>query len=609
MTIGLDAEVCAEIRGLSLSFERDGVQVPLTFDTDITLYRGETLCLVGESGSGKSITVRTLAGLVPPGVTATGSVRVGGLELIGSPERVVAGIRGRTVALLMQDPFTILNPLQTIRTHLVESLPPERRRARDLDDVVRRMLEEVQITDETVLARYPFQLSGGMRQRIALAAALAQDPEILIADEPTTALDATTQRTVLDLIRRIQTERGMSVVLVTHDLQLGFTYSDRVMVMYAGNILETASGEALREGSAHPYTEGLLRSIPSSRERLTVLESIPGSIVPARDTVGHCAFSNRCRWVAPECLVASPPLHEIGKDHATACVRIEEIRAEVLSETPAETELVVSPNSALVAARSNAPALVIESLSKTFGTSRRPGQRAVVDASLVVERGESVGIIGESGSGKTTLARCVLGLESPSSGRIVVGGRDATSYAAMSRADRHAVRRAVQCVFQDPYTSLNPAHSIGSTLREALSKSTSDITLTVAEMLELVRLPASYATRRPSALSGGERQRVAIARALAVKPDLIVCDEPVASLDVSVQAQILGVLRAANEELGTSLLFITHDLGVVRQVTEKVVVMLKGEIVERGDTATVLDAPSHSYTRRLVAATDFDSAA
>ncbi|WP_223624111.1 ABC transporter ATP-binding protein [Microbacterium sp. EST19A] len=609
MTTMIQPEVVAEMRDLSLSFERDGERIPLTFGTDLTLYRGETLCLVGESGSGKSITVRTIAGLLPAGVLATGSVRVGGRELIGSPEREVAGIRGKNVALLLQDPFTILNPLQTIRTHLVESLPPERRRRRDLDDTVRRMLAEVQITDDSVLGRYPFQLSGGMRQRIALAAAMAQDPEILIADEPTTALDATTQRAILDLIRRIQRERGMSVILVTHDLQLGFTYSDRVMVMYAGNILEKASGDALRAGSAHPYTEGLLRSIPSSRERLTVLESIPGSIVPARDTVGHCAFSNRCRWVSPECLAASPPLREIDADHESACIRIEEIRDEVLSDERIGEELAVQTNPALVVADSSTvPALVIESLSKTFGTRRRPGQRAVIDASLVVERGQSVGIIGESGSGKTTLARCVLGLETPSSGRIIVGGKDATSYTDMSRADRHAVRRAVQCVFQDPYTSLNPAHSVGSALTEALSKSGSSRSLTVAELLELVRLPASYASRRPRALSGGERQRVAIARALAVNPDLIVCDEPVASLDVSVQAQILAVLRSANEELGTSLLFITHDLGVVRQVTENVVVMLRGEIVERGATASVLDDPQHEYTQRLVAATDYDAA-
>ncbi|WP_200903886.1 ABC transporter ATP-binding protein [Microbacterium sp. GCS4] len=580
----------------------------MTFDTDLDLYRGETLCLVGESGSGKSITVRTIAGLLPAGVQARGSVKVNGQELIGAAERDLAKVRGKAVSILMQDPFTILNPLQTIRTHLVESLPADRRKA-DVDATVRRMLAEVQITDQSVLGRYPFQLSGGMRQRVALAAAMAKDPEILIADEPTTALDATTQRAILDLIRQIQRDRGMSVILVTHDLQLGFTYSDRVMVMYAGNILERADGDALRAGAAHPYTEGLLRSIPSSKTRAVILDSIPGSIVPAHETVDHCAFSNRCAWVTEECIAGSPRLRSIGDGHETACVRIEEIRDEVLADSKAGEHVDVQPIASLVSTMNDEPALVIESLEKTFGTKRHPGHRAVADVSLTVERGGSVGIIGESGSGKTTLARCVLGLEKPTSGRIIVGGRDATSYDAMSRTDRHAVRRAVQCVFQDPYTSLNPSHRVGSALREALSKAESSRSLTVSDLLELVRLPASYARRRPSALSGGERQRVAIARALAVSPDLIVCDEPVASLDVSVQAQILSVLRSANEELGTSLLFITHDLGVVRQVTDQVVVMLRGEIVERGSTASVLDDPRHEYTQRLVAATDFDSAA
>lgn len=601
------SDLVVSVRDLSLATERDGVTNPLTFSVDLDLARGETVCLVGESGSGKSITVRTIAGLLPNGVQAQGSVVVDGRELVGKPERERAKVRGATVALLMQDPFTVLNPLQTIRTHLVESLPPEARHDRSsLDERVRRMLGEVQISDPEVLASYPFQLSGGMRQRVALAAALAQDPKILIADEPTTALDATTQRAILDLLQRIQRERGMALLLVTHDLQLGFAYSDRVLVMYAGNILERGASEVIRAGSAHPYTEGLLRSIPSSRHRATVLESIPGTIIPARETPGRCAFSNRCKWATDACDAGSPPLELVAPEQYSACIRIDEIREEL--HAPAVAEPISRPAATITNLVSPTPILVVDSVTKVFG-KRGDGHVAVSDVSLSIGAGESLGVIGESGSGKTTLARCVLGLEHASSGTITVGSTNATDYSRLSKSARQEVRRTVQCVFQDPYTSLNPAHSIRRTLMEALSKSVGTKRLTVGDLLELVRLPRDHALRRPEQLSGGERQRVAIARALAVEPDLIVCDEPVASLDVSVQAQILGVLRAAHEELGTALMFITHDLGVVRQVTDNVVVMLHGEIVERGNTGTVLEHPQHDYTRKLMAAESYSKSA
>jgi peptide/nickel transport system ATP-binding protein len=595
-TTGPATTSAASITDLRLGVRRRREYRPLTFGTSFQVARGETLCLVGESGSGKSITVRALAGLLPPGIEAAGSAMVAGHEMVNVRERSRRQLRGTAVSLLMQDPFTILNPLQTVRAHLRESM----RRGASEDELVSR-LAEVQIKDPSVLGRYPFQLSGGMRQRVALAAALAKDPVLLIADEPTTALDATTQREVLDLIGRLQAERQMSVILVTHDLRLGFAYSDNVVVMYAGNVIETGATGRIDSRSAHPYTEGLLRSIPRVDHRAPHLESIPGTIIPAEQTIGRCAFSNRCRWVTDACRSGTPPLVEVGPDHYSACIRIREIDSEVH-----EPQVAVE-SSARTEQTADATVLRVSELTKVFHDPRtHQDHQALRGVSLSIRQGESLGVIGESGSGKTTLARCVLGLEQPTTGSIHVNDIDATSYTALTATQRRAVRRSVQCVFQDPYTSLNPARTVGSTLQEALDLLPAERRkLSPADLLELVRLPRSYVSRKPHALSGGERQRTAIARGLALGPELLICDEPVSSLDVSVQAQILTVLNQAHSDLGTAMLFVTHDLGVVRQVTENVVVMYEGEIVEEGATETVLDDPQHDYTKRLLHALDF----
>ncbi|MBB5159818.1 dipeptide ABC transporter ATP-binding protein [Saccharopolyspora phatthalungensis] len=585
------------LTGLSVSARRGNDLKPLTFDTSFEVARGETLCVVGESGSGKSITVRALAGLLPPGLEAAGSALVDGHEMVNVPERSLRHLRGTTVSLLMQDPFTILNPLQTVRAHIRESLPAGAHE----DELVAR-LAEVQIKNPKVLDRYPFQLSGGMRQRVALATALAKDPLLLIADEPTTALDATTQKEILDLIGRLQADRGMSVILVTHDLRLGFAYSDNVVVMYAGNIVECGSAKGIDARSAHPYTEGLLRSIPRVDLRAQLV-GIPGTIIPAEETIGRCAFSNRCQWNSHVCVEAQPPLTQVGPEHYSACVRIGEIDSEVHARQVAVT------SSSLQAQGRRAEVLRVTDLTKVFRDRRtHQDHHALKGVSLSIRKGQSLGVIGESGSGKTTLARCVLGLENATTGSIHINNTDASAYSRLTAADRRAVRRSVQCVFQDPYTSLNPARTVGSTLQEALDLLPAQRRgHSPADLLELVRLPRTYAVRKPSTLSGGERQRAAIARGLALNPELLICDEPVSALDVSVQAQILGVLNRAHAELGTAMLFITHDLGVVRQATDDVVVMYQGEIVEEGPTEAVLDDPRHEYTRRLLRALEFEA--
>ncbi|MEW9521362.1 oligopeptide/dipeptide ABC transporter ATP-binding protein [Streptomyces tubercidicus] len=548
------------VRGLTVSLG----QRKIVDDVAMDVGPGETVGLVGESGSGKSLTARAIAGLLPPSLTPAGSVRVAGTELVGAPERVLRKIRGPRVGLLMQDPFAMLNPLLTAGAHIGESLP------RGSRGEIARRLAEVGITDPDVAGRYPFQLSGGMRQRVAIAAALAGDPDVLIADEPTTALDATIQQEIMRLLARVRESRGMSVLLITHDLRVAFDFCDRVQVMYAGRVLESGPSKSLAEGPGHPYTGGLISALPSVQHSTARLVGIPGSVPRAADVTDQCAFADRCEQRGDDCLTARPPLRLLAPDRQTACLY------DVAP--PVDRKADIPPPAA---GRVGAPPLLqVKALRKTYGKAV-----ALDGVDLHIEEGERLGLVGESGSGKTTLARCLLGLATPDGGTIELHGGDP---------------RQVQCVFQDPSTSLNPAMTVGAALAEAASVAGPEERRPVGELLELVGLPAGYAKLRPHRLSGGEKQRVAIARALAVRPALLICDEPTASLDVSVQARILELLRSVNAELGTALLFVTHDLAVVRQITDRITVLLHGKVVETGSTATVLDSPGHDYTRRLV---------
>lgn len=584
----------------NLGVSRSTPDGPATILTGIDLHvkAGESVAIVGESGSGKSITARTIMGLLPPTLSETGEIRLDGKDLLRRTEREWRSVRGREVGLIMQDPFTTLNPLMRCGDIIGESLSDRRRSRRERRREAVERLAEVGIEDPSVADRYPFQLSGGMRQRVGIAAALARDPQILIADEPTTALDATTQRGILSLISRIQAARGMSLILITHDLRVAFATCDRTYVLYAGTVLETAPSISLDAEPLHPYTHALLLSEPSIEKRTRELAGIPGS-VPAPDDVTGCSFAPRCSWARDSCVGEPPALREVEPDRWSACVRIEDIRDELTAE---RRRIAADAPAATVAAVESSPIVVMESVSKAFDGAHG-GVFAVDDVSIRVGVGEGVGIVGESGSGKTTLARMLVGLETPTSGRVGVGGVDASDYSRLTAADRRRLRKTVQMVFQDPYSSLNPAHSVGATLAEAVrthfpgAKNVKD---EVARLLRSVGLPSAFASRRPSSLSGGMRQRVAIARALAAKPELLVCDESVSALDVSVQAQILNLLVSLREKEGVGYLFITHDLSVVRQITERVYVMRHGRLVEEGPTDIVLTAPTHEYTKRLL---------
>jgi peptide/nickel transport system ATP-binding protein len=469
---------------------------------------------------------------------------------------------------------------------------PERRR------LSAERLAEVGLTADDG-EKYPFEVSGGMAQRIGLAAALAGDPQVLIADEPSTALDMTTQQAVLELMQRLQQRRQMGLVLITHDLRVAFSVCHRVYVLYAGSLLEVASAVEISRAPRHPYTYGLLRAEPDVGRRRRALVPLQGSVPAPDDVADRCTFAPRCAFVTEACLAGPPPLRTLPDNRITACVRSEALIGELTVDLEQDDRPALAE--APVAERGNA-LLHVQDLRKSFGDGTDAVQ--VLDGvELEVAPGESVGLVGESGSGKTTLARCVLGLESASGGSIVFDGVDITDLRRLKVEERTRVRRGVQIVFQNPYASLNPARRIGSILVEAAGMAGDGVPdkATVEGLLTRVGLPTAYMRRRPAGLSGGERQRVAIARALAVRPRLIICDESVSALDVSVQAQILTLFAELQRELGVALLFITHDLGVVRQVTDRIYVLDEGHIVEQGATNDVLDHPSHPYTQRLLA--------
>jgi peptide/nickel transport system ATP-binding protein len=593
------------VRGLAVEYRGErGATREIVAGFDLDLAPGETIGIVGESGSGKSLSARAIVRLLPQGVHARGVVNYRDSDLFALSGRDMAHIRGSRISLLLQDPFTMLNPLIRNGKHIEECLamaePGVARRDRRADAA--RRLAEVGIADADVLDRYPFQLSGGMRQRVALAAALARDPDVLIADEPSTALDVTTQAEILRLLKRVQESRGMGLVLITHDLRVAFSVCDRVYVLYAGALLETGPAPALEAEPLHPYSLGLLLSEPAVDRRHASLTAIDGAVPAPAEVARMCRFAPRCRWATDVCRKAEPSLREQEPGRWSACIRLDDIRAEMSEGRQFHH---ISTVESVVPDAIVDPLVSIEQLGKVFRDRSGGGEvHALQGVSIEIGRNESVGLVGESGSGKTTLGRCLVGLETPSSGSVSVDGLDASDLAGLSSQDRIRLRQTVQIVFQDPYSSLDPMQSVGSALREILrfnGHPKEGAAGRVTELLGYVGLPAGYAVRRPNALSGGERQRVAIARTLAVNPQLIVCDEPVSALDVSVQAQILNLFRTLRNEFGLSYLFISHDLAVIRQVVDRLYVLYRGEVVEHGPVERVLDNPEHEYTARLIA--------
>jgi peptide/nickel transport system ATP-binding protein len=572
----------------------------LVKDVSFSVGANECVALLGESGSGKSLTALSLMRLLPEGLQITGgSVTLDDTALFELPEKSMSGVRGGRLAMIFQEPQTSLNPVLTVGQQLAEALAVHQSlRGQAANAEAARLLDAVGLPSAR-LAAYPFQLSGGQRQRALIAMMLAGKPSVLIADEPTTALDVTVQAQILRLLKSLQVELGMGLLLITHDLDVARDMADRVAVMYAGEIVETASRARMYGGARHPYTLRLFDVLPSVDRRGERLAQIPGSVPSPDAVIPGCRFAERCPEVEPACRVEKPALLEVESEHRVRCRRARETRAAMpaalASSEPAE-------------ATATAPVLELDGVCVHFPVRRGLLQRitgwvkAVDGVSLSIRPGETLALVGESGCGKTTLARAALRLQETTAGRILLAGEDIT------RLRGEVLRRkrsAMQIVFQDPFSSLNPRMWVGEILEEGILALQPDFRAAerrarVTRLLEQVGLPSDSRSRYPHEFSGGQRQRVAIARALAVEPKVLICDEPTSALDVSVQAQILNLLADLQRETGLAYLFITHNLPVVGYLAHRVAVMYRGRVVESGDAESLLRAPAHPYTRLLL---------
>jgi peptide/nickel transport system ATP-binding protein len=581
-------QTVVRVDGLSLGL-RSGERV--VEDVSFEVGEGEIVGLVGESGSGKTTTALALLGYTRPGIVIRGGrVDVGGESVLGRDERALRSLRGRVVSYVPQDPGGALNPSLRIGDAIMDVLRAHRSGAASQDSV-RAALSAVELgTDPAFVRRYPHQLSGGQQQRVAIAMACVCEPPVAVLDEPTTGLDVLTQDRILTELLRLRDEQGMAMVYVSHDLAVVAKMADRIVVMYAGRVVEDARASEVIQQPRHPYTRALVAAIPDFRHP-RALRGIPGVSVGVGEWPDGCSFAPRCVFVEPACEQAVPVLEQASAGHAVRCRRCNE-----LPPTP-----VLGIDSRTRAVESEAAPLLEVSLLEARYRSGRADFPAVRDVSFSIETGSCVALVGESGSGKTTIGRCIAGLHEPSAGRVEFDGK---ALAGAARSRPLDVRRRIQIVFQNPFESLNPRHHVADSIARPLhvlrGLSRRDAEAEVGALLERVRLPKRIAKRFPIELSGGERQRVAIARALAPGPDLLICDEVTSALDVSVQAAVLELLQDLQRELRLSMLFITHNLGVVACVADSVLVLDRGELCETGAVSRVLEHPAHEYTRRLL---------
>jgi peptide/nickel transport system ATP-binding protein len=591
------------VKNLRLGFTAGRQTLAAVDGISFAISKGETFALLGESGCGKSVTAQGIMRLLPAaGRVLTGSVQLDGEELLALPEADMRRIRGGRMAMIFQEPATSLNPVLTVGRQIGEVL--ERHRNLRGEAATERMLEllrQVGIADpERRLGEYPFQLSGGMKQRVMIAIALAGEPQLLIADEPTTALDVTVQAQILDLLAGLQAERGMGMLLITHDLGVVARMAHRIGVMYAGELVEVASREEFFTRPRHPYTQALFAALPEVSRRGLKLTTIPGQVPSLSAMPAGCRFADRCAHVMPQCRTVSPEWREVGSGHVVRCHWTGEA-ADVETTSHAITELNIEPGR---------PFLEMNQLKVHFPIRRGLFQRtvghvrAVDGVSMAISAGRTLALVGESGCGKTTVGKALLQLIKPTDGSVKLGGGELVG---MTPKRLRAARRHMQMVFQDPFASLNPRMRVGEIIAEgmtviALKVDANAQREAVAALLKQVGLPDEAAGRYPHEFSGGQRQRIAIARALAVQPELLICDEPTSALDVSVQAQILNLLKSLQEELGVAYLFITHNFAVVEYLAHDVAVMYLGRIVEQGRAEEVLRSPKHPYTQALLSA-------
>jgi peptide/nickel transport system ATP-binding protein len=599
------------VESLAALIERDGPPVRPVDGLSFTIARGETFAIVGESGCGKSMTALAMLRLLPEtGQITDGTVSVDGLEVMSLPEAAMRAVRGRRIAIIFQEPATSLNPVLTVGRQICEVLERHlglsgtaaRERAAALLDSV-GMPDAARRLDE-----YPFQLSGGLKQRVMIAIALAAEPDLLIADEPTTALDVTIQAQVLDVLRKLQQDRGMAILLITHDLGVVAQMAHHVGVMYAGQLVEIATRAQFFGTPQHPYSRKLFEALPDAAKRGGTLAVIKGQVPPLYSEFHGCRFADRCDFAWERCRSEEPGLQDGGDGHRIRCHlydAAERARRDAAGSLKPAAATVPAPPPPPAGVR---PLLEVRDLKVHFPIRRGLFKRTVghvkaVDGlSLELAAGRTLALVGESGCGKTTVGKAIVQLLREARGEVSFDGE------RLDQLRGNALRRRradFQIVFQDPYASLNPRMRVNDILEEgilSLGLAGPQTEARILQLLDQVGLPRDARQRYPHEFSGGQRQRIAIARALAVNPRLIVCDEPTSALDVSVQAQILNLLKTLQRELSLSYLFITHNIAVVEYLAHDVAVMYLGRIVERGTAAEVLGSPKHPYTQALLSA-------
>jgi peptide/nickel transport system ATP-binding protein len=603
------------IERLSIRYRIPGGAVTALSDVSLSLSKGRTHAVVGESGSGKSTIALAVMGLLGPEADiASGRILFEGTDVLALGAEPRRRLRGARMAIVFQDPFSVLNPSLRIGEQIGEGLVHHKGQTREAAFArAIDLLREVGIAEaRAVASAYPHELSGGMRQRALIAGALAAEPDLLILDEPTTALDVTIEAQILDLLEELRARRGLSMLFITHNLGVVRRVADEVSVLYAGEVVESGESAEVFRAPRHPYTKGLLAAIPRLDARREPLASIAGRIPDMRSPPVGCRFKPRCPFAEDSC--AQPQTLASLEGRLVRCWK-----AAALADTPwpkvseGESQRRIGASEA-----AGGPIVEVERLSKTYTLTRglaalsfegwrpvlRPVRvRAVDDVSLTIGRGEVVGLVGESGSGKTTLGRAILRLVDSDAGTLRVAGEDVTR---VPQARLGPMRRLAQIVFQNPDSSLNPRKTVGEIVGRPLRRfgivAPREARKRVRELLDLVRLPAHYTTRYPHQMSGGEKQRVGIARAVATEPRFIVCDEPVSALDVSVQAAIVRLLAELRDRMDVAYLFISHDLSVVAHLADRIAVMYRGRLVEVGTADEVLRPPFHPYTEALLSA-------
>ncbi|MGJ0117961.1 ABC transporter ATP-binding protein [Williamsia sp. MIQD14] len=604
-----------EVADLEVTFPSEEGTVTAVRGLDYSVNRGEVLAIVGESGSGKSVSSLAVMGLLPPSARVSGSIELNGRQLLGLSDREMSTERGRSVAMISQDPLTALTPIFRVGDQIAEAVrihnPSMSRSAAQTRAV--ELLDLVGIPEPGTRARsYPHEFSGGMRQRVVIAMAIANDPDLIIADEPTTALDVTIQAQILELLRTARDVTGAGVVFITHDLGVVAGVADRVMVMYAGRAVETALVDDLYARPSMPYTIGLLGSIPRpdrpAQQRLVPIDGNPPALV---DLPVGCPFGPRCPVHIDACDTAEPPLIEVAAGHRAACINVEAATEGSAAEVFGVE--VDTPPAAGGDATEKAPTsdvvLSVTELRKSYPLfkgsviRRRTGSfEAVGGISFDLRAGHTLAIVGESGCGKSTTLMQIMDFTRPESGSISVRGQHPYD---LGRAAQRELRAHIQMVFQDPMGSLDPRMPVGEIIAEPLKITgvpATERATRVRELMDTVGMRPAFADRYPTQFSGGQRQRIGIARALALRPSILVLDEPVSALDVSIQAGVLNLLQDLQAELGLAYLFVSHDLSVVRHLADDVAVMRNGVFVEKGPTAQVFSDPRDPYTRALLAA-------